>query len=56
MKNTNDIWHLNDLTENLLSPPLLPDGRKRDYRVYSILDSEWPSCKKTLKQYLEKYV
>ena len=33
---------------------LLPDGRKRDYRIYSVLDSEWPSCKQTLKQYLEK--
>ncbi|WP_409477608.1 GNAT family N-acetyltransferase [Pseudobdellovibrio sp. HCB154] len=33
---------------------ILPDGRKRDYRIYSILDSEWPSCKQNLKQYLEK--
>lgn len=33
---------------------VLPDGRKRDYRIYSILDSEWPSCKQTLQQYLEK--
>lgn len=33
---------------------LLPDGRKRDYRIYSVLDSEWPSCKQTLQQYLEK--
>lgn len=35
---------------------LLPDGRKRDYRVYSILDSEWPNVKATLNLYLEKYV
>lgn len=35
---------------------VLPDGRKRDYRVYSIIDSEWPNCKQTLKHYLEKHV
>ncbi|WP_413290682.1 GNAT family N-acetyltransferase [Bdellovibrio sp. HCB337] len=35
---------------------LLPDGRKRDYKVYSILDSEWPNIKSTLNWYLEKYV
>lgn len=35
---------------------LLPDGRKRDYRIYSILDSEWINCKLTLTQYLDKYV
>lgn len=34
----------------------LPDGRKRDYKVYSILDSEWPNIKMTLNWYLEKYV
>lgn len=33
---------------------LLPDGRKRDYRVYSILDSEWSNVKLTLTNYLEK--
>ncbi|MES2801061.1 MAG: GNAT family protein [Bdellovibrionota bacterium] len=35
---------------------LLPDGRKRDYRIYSILDSEWANCKLTLTQHLDKYV
>lgn len=35
---------------------LLPDGRKRDYRVYSILDSEWPNIKATLNWYLSKHV
>jgi RimJ/RimL family protein N-acetyltransferase len=34
----------------------LPDGRERDYRVYSILDSEWPSIKATLNWCLEKRV
>jgi N-acetyltransferase len=34
----------------------LPDGRKRDYKVYSILDREWDSIKRTLEWYLEKYV
>lgn len=42
------------LEGELRQTAILPDGRKRDYRVYSILDSEWPSCKKNLKQYLEK--
>jgi N-acetyltransferase len=35
---------------------LLPDGRKRDYKVYSIIDSEWPNVKGTLKWYMDKYV
>lgn len=35
---------------------LLPGGRKRDYKVYSIIDSEWPNIKSTLNWYLEKYV
>lgn len=35
---------------------LLPDGRKHSYRVYSIIDSEWPFVKITLNQYLQKYV
>jgi RimJ/RimL family protein N-acetyltransferase len=35
---------------------LLPDGRKRDYKVYSILDSEWPNIQKTLEWYRDKYV
>lgn len=35
---------------------LLPDGRKHSYRVYSIIDSEWPFIKITLNQYLQKYV
>jgi N-acetyltransferase len=34
----------------------LPDGRKRDYKVYSVLDNEWTSVKRTLHWYLEKYV
>lgn len=34
---------------------VLPDGRKRDYRLYSIIDSEWPNIKKTLNWYLDKY-
>ncbi len=34
---------------------LLPDGRKRDYHSYSIIDSEWVNVKKTLHGYLEKY-
>jgi RimJ/RimL family protein N-acetyltransferase len=34
---------------------LLPDGRKRDYHSYSIIDSEWSNIKKTLLGYLEKY-
>lgn len=33
----------------------LPDGRKRDYHSYSIIDSEWPNIKSTLQGYLEKY-
>lgn len=33
----------------------LPDGRKRDYHSYSIIDSEWPNIKTTLLGYLEKY-
>lgn len=35
---------------------LLPDGRRRDYKVYSILESEWFNVKTTLNWYLEKYV
>lgn len=35
---------------------LLPDGRKRDYKVYSILDGEWANVKGNLQWYLEKYV
>ena len=34
---------------------LLPDGRKRDYHSYSIIDTEWSNIKKTLLGYLEKY-
>lgn len=34
----------------------LPDGRKRDYKIYSILDGEWANVKKNLEWYLEKYV
>jgi RimJ/RimL family protein N-acetyltransferase len=40
----------------LRNTAILPDGRKRDYRMYSILDSEWPSVKLNLKFYLEMYV
>lgn len=35
---------------------LLPDGRKRDYKVYSILDYEWPNIKKHLNWCKNKYV
>ena len=35
---------------------LLPDGRKRDYRVYSILETEWPNVKTSLNWYLKKHV
>jgi len=35
---------------------LLPDGRKRDYKVYSILDGEWTNVKKTLNWYLDRHV
>lgn len=35
---------------------LLPDGRKRDYKVYSIIDTEWNNVQQTLKWYLKKYV
>ncbi|QDK37172.1 GNAT family N-acetyltransferase [Bdellovibrio sp. NC01] len=34
---------------------LLPDGRKRDYHCYSIIDTEWENVKKTLHGYLRKY-
>lgn len=35
---------------------LLPDGIKRDYRVYSVIESEWPNVKRTLTGYLNHYV
>jgi len=35
---------------------VLADGRKRDYKVYSIIDSEWPNVKATLNWYVDKYV
>lgn len=35
---------------------VLIDGRKRDYKVYSIIDTEWPNVKTTLNWYLDKYV
>ena len=28
---------------------ILPDGRKRDYKIYGIIDSEWPSIKMALQ-------
>jgi len=40
----------------LRNSALLPDGRKRDYKVYSIIDSEWNNVKTTLNWYIEKYV
>jgi len=40
----------------LRNSTLLPDGRKRDYKIYSIIDSEWPNIKITLNSYLDKYV
>lgn len=35
---------------------LLPEGRKRNYKIYSILDSEWSNIKATLNWYLDNYV
>ena len=35
---------------------ILADGRKRDYKVYSIIESEWPNIKATLSWYLDKNV
>lgn len=32
----------------------LPDGRKRDYQVFSILDNEWSNVKQNLTWYLSK--
>ena len=40
----------------LRNASVLADGRKRDYKVYSIIDSEWPNVKATLSWYLDKYV
>ena len=34
----------------------LPDGRKREYKIFSIIDSEWANVKGTLNWYKEKYV
>jgi RimJ/RimL family protein N-acetyltransferase len=34
----------------------LPDGRRRDYKVYSIIESEWPNVKGTLNWYLDRHV
>lgn len=34
----------------------LPDGRKRDYKVYSIIESEWPNVKAHLKGCQDHYV
>lgn len=33
---------------------LLHDGRKRDYKVYSVIDHEWPNLKKNLTWYLDR--
>jgi RimJ/RimL family protein N-acetyltransferase len=33
----------------------MPDGRKRDFHSYSIIDSEWTNVKKTLLGYVGKY-
>ncbi|MGZ3772603.1 MAG: GNAT family N-acetyltransferase [Pseudobdellovibrionaceae bacterium] len=40
----------------LRNSQLLPDGRKRDYKIYSIIDSEWSNVKATLNWYLDQYV
>lgn len=40
----------------LRNSSVLSDGRKRDYKVYSIIDSEWPNIKATLNWYLDKHV
>ena len=29
---------------------ILPDGRVRNYRIYSIIDSEWPGIKEALQR------
>lgn len=34
---------------------VMPDGRKRDFHSYSIIDSEWANVKKTLLGYRGKY-
>lgn len=34
----------------------LPNGRQRDYKIYSILATEWLNLKSILNWYLEKYV
>ncbi len=33
---------------------LLPDGRKRDYKLYSIIDSDWPNIKSELSIRISK--
>ncbi len=35
---------------------VLPDGRIRDYKIYSIISNEWPNLKKTLEWTQTKYV
>lgn len=34
----------------------LPNGFQRDYKIFSIIDSEWPTVKQTLNWNREKYV
>lgn len=47
---------LKDSGEAVGMSRLMAFNRKRDYKVYSIIDSEWPNVKKTLNWYLDKYV
>ena len=34
---------------------LLPDGRKRDYKIYGIIDSEWPNIENMLIDNMKKW-
>ena len=34
---------------------ILPDGRTRDYQIYSVIDSEWPSVKNRLEQVIHAH-
>lgn len=40
----------------LRNSAVIADGRTRDYKIYSIIHSEWPNIKTTLNWYLDKYV
>ncbi|MEN0059708.1 MAG: hypothetical protein AAGB31_12790 [Bdellovibrio sp.] len=49
-----DKWIIR--SQQVRNSSVLADGRKRDYKVYSIIDSEWPNVKATLNWYLDKHV